>query len=293
MGQPLHILSHPMPIPQLLQCKETTLAGDHLTEWWTSTVRQLSWLWYQGEALSNGLPAEFNEDASTTLVDFSSHPNWRAGDEIFSYSDVDIDTISDLLGIPWEGSKTVPFTEIATYLGFEWNIAAQTVSIPLSKKEKYKSAMRFGRHRHFIPWKKLKGYMGNYYMPATIIPAGHTYLISLHTILLNTQLQTSIGGSTSSVQPAYHVPSQALRQSQIERPSQMHVQVLASALLSATNGELGGLSQDGNHRAEILAGQRQWALNSWPKLSVPAALQVNISRFSETIKGSLKVGGPC
>ena len=67
-------------------------------------------------------------------------PNRLESNKEFSYSDVEIDGISNLLGIPREGSKTVPFTEI-TYLGFKWNITTWTVSIPFSKKEKYKLAI--------------------------------------------------------------------------------------------------------------------------------------------------------
>ena len=55
----------------------------------------------------------------------------------YTYNFGDIDTASWLLGIPWEVSKDSPFTSSTTYIGFNWNIETNRVSLADSKKEKY------------------------------------------------------------------------------------------------------------------------------------------------------------
>src|ERR1700678_2830800 len=64
-----------------------------------------------------------------------------------------------------------------------------------------------------------------------------------------TPSQTSPGGSTLLIRPGSLVPSQDLPSLQTEMPSPTPAQVLASALLSATGGEHGVLSQVGKQTA--------------------------------------------
>ena len=61
---------------------------------------------------------------------------------IFTYCDKDIDLISEQLSIPWEPSKTVPFSPIIPYLGFNWNLPEHMVTITENKKNKYSSVIR-------------------------------------------------------------------------------------------------------------------------------------------------------
>ena len=77
---------------------------------------------------------EFDEDNSRALKDLLSI---SSPDCLYTYSDADIDIISNCLGIPWEGSKTVPFGSVVPYLGFRWDLDAKTVALPEHKKEKY------------------------------------------------------------------------------------------------------------------------------------------------------------
>ncbi|CEL52825.1 Zn_clus Fungal Zn(2)-Cys(6) binuclear cluster domain [Rhizoctonia solani AG-1 IB] len=58
------------------------------------------------------------------------------------YSMQDIFTLADQLGWPWKESKTVPFAETFTYLGFEWHLPSRTVSIPKAKRDKYMERTR-------------------------------------------------------------------------------------------------------------------------------------------------------
>ena len=64
------------------------------------------------------------------LSNTSPHPDF---DALFTYADADIDRVSDELGIPWEHSKTVPFSNVIPYLGFVWNLTMRTVKVPLEK----------------------------------------------------------------------------------------------------------------------------------------------------------------
>ncbi|QRV78783.1 polyprotein like [Ceratobasidium sp. AG-Ba] len=45
--------------------------------------------------------------------------------------------VAERLGWPWKRSKTRPFATTFTYLGFDWNLPGRSVTIPLSKREKY------------------------------------------------------------------------------------------------------------------------------------------------------------
>ena len=74
--------------------------------------------------MPDGRPEEFDEDMSFPLLDLSDTSPRSNNDAQFTYTDADIDRVSDELGIPWENSKTVPFIEV-----------------PLEKKRKYRSAI--------------------------------------------------------------------------------------------------------------------------------------------------------
>ena len=173
-----------------------------------------------------------------------------------------------------------------------------------TKRRNTNLLLKHGKRTHSTPWRKPKNYMESYYMSATSYQRGtltspvwrpswalSPQILSLHTILLNTQLQTSTGDSINSTQSVYHIPSQAPRQSQTGEPSQMQVQVLASALLSAANGGLGGSSQVGSQKVETLAGQKQLDSNSWHNHSALSAPQANTLKSSEIIEGLSKVDG--
>ena len=86
--------------------------------------------------MEDGRAEELDEDNSGLLRDFSANA-CNASDTIFSYSDVDIDRISTDLGIPWETSKTIPFTTVIPYLSLSWDLEAKTVALSDTKKEKY------------------------------------------------------------------------------------------------------------------------------------------------------------
>ena len=152
--------------------------------------------------------------------------------------------------------------------------------------------------------KKRRNFTANCYMPASCSrPAGlilltwkASWLPSTKTPLFLTMPPvtlplTSPGGSTPSIHPDHPVPSQARLSSQTEMPSPTPAQVLASALLSATSGELGASSQVGRQTAGISDGLRPLASNFLLALSAQQASQARSSGSSETTKESLRGGG--
>ena len=105
-----------------------------------------------------------------------------------------------------------------------------------------------------------------------------------------TQLQISHGGSARST-PQSSTPSQVQHSSRTGMPSLMPAQVLASALLLATNGGPGVLSRGGKQTAETSDGLKPLASSYLLALSAQQVNQGNISGSSVTTGESLKVGG--
>jgi hypothetical protein len=97
--------------------------------------------WFQGETMPDGRVMEFDKDAGLPFQDFSTASPRSEHDSCFTYNDSDIDHLSNVLGIPWENSKTIPFSHAVPYLGFMWDIQTWTVAIPSEKKRKYIDAI--------------------------------------------------------------------------------------------------------------------------------------------------------
>jgi hypothetical protein len=133
-------------------------------------------LWYQGENLPNDQPAEFDEDAAHPIAAFTNLHNQLFPDSLFTYCDADIDHISGKLGIPWEPSKSIPFSSAVPYLGFDWDLSHRTVAISDNKRSKYRMAIGdwLPRHTHTLDEaQKLYG---------KLLP-GRAYLTSLEALL--------------------------------------------------------------------------------------------------------------
>ena len=84
---------------------------------------------------------EFDEDMAAPLRDLTNTSTHPPSDASFTYADVDIDLLSEELGIPWESSKTIPFVMVVPYLGFLWDLDARMVAVPTEKKAKYLDAI--------------------------------------------------------------------------------------------------------------------------------------------------------
>jgi hypothetical protein len=157
---------------------------------WHSTIMQNggrhqsgSRFWYQGESMPDDLPAEFDEDAACPIADYAHLPNRSPHDSIFTYCDADIDLISGQLGIPWEPSKTVPFSSVVPYLGFEWNLSERTVTITESKKAKYRAAISNWLLHPTHDLEEAQKLYGKLLHASLALPAGRAYLTTLESLM--------------------------------------------------------------------------------------------------------------
>jgi hypothetical protein len=91
--------------------------------------------------MPDGLPEEFDEDASFPILDLSQASPWSPADAEFSHCMVDIDALLQELGIPWELSKDISFGMLVPYISFLWDLVSLMVSIPDTKKAKYLAAI--------------------------------------------------------------------------------------------------------------------------------------------------------
>ena len=78
--------------------------------------------WYRGKNLPSGVQEEFDKNCSAILQDLAETSPRMAEDQLITYTDADIDKLSEHLGIRWEPSKSTPFSAEVPYLGFSWNL---------------------------------------------------------------------------------------------------------------------------------------------------------------------------
>ena len=133
--------------------------------------------------MPNDLSTEFNEYVTTLIQDLSLSSTHSPFEATFTYCDADIDTLSDYLGIPWEPSKTIPFSFSVPYLGFDWDLATLTVSLMSNKKTKYKAAITQWLSKTTHNLDEVQQLDGKLLHASTIIPTGQAYLTSLETML--------------------------------------------------------------------------------------------------------------
>ena len=140
-------------------------------------------IWYGGKDLPNDSTEEFDEDCSAKLHDLVDTSPRPTADREFAYADVDIDKLSDQLGIRWEASKSIPFGEEVSYLGFRWNLRSRIIYLPDEKKARYLAVIgewTKKRTHDLIETQKLYGKLLH---AALVIPAGRARLTSLEAML--------------------------------------------------------------------------------------------------------------
>ena len=96
---------------------------------------------------------------------------------------VDIDAVSDSLGIPWEVEKDVPFGKVAPFIGFSWDLANHMVSLPDSKKEKYLQAILEWETKPRHTLDEAQKLYGKLLHACHVVPAGCAYLTGLETFI--------------------------------------------------------------------------------------------------------------
>ena len=140
-------------------------------------------LWYGGKDLPNDSTEEFDEDCTMQLQDLANVSPCSAADWEFAYANININSLSDHLGIKWETSKSIPFGEEVTYLGFQWNLRSQVVYLPDEKKARYLAVIAEWREKRTHDLLETQRLYGKLLHATLVIPAGRAYLTSLEAML--------------------------------------------------------------------------------------------------------------
>jgi hypothetical protein len=138
---------------------------------------------FTGSTLPDGWIEEYDEDYSSPLRDFSSTSPRPLLKLDFCYNIDDIDCISSELGIPWEPSKDIPFSESPSFLGFVWDLSSHTVRLTEYKRSKYVSALSNWTLRRTHTLDKVQSLLGKLIHVSQIYPSARPYLINLEAMI--------------------------------------------------------------------------------------------------------------
>ena len=133
--------------------------------------------------MPNGRSEEFNEDMANPLQDLSGTSEHSPDDACFTYTDDDIDRLSNKLGIPWETSKTIPFGSTVFYLCFIWDLDTRIVTISVEKKLKYLNAIEEWEKKPTHALAEVQRLYGKLLHASLVVPARHAYLTNLESML--------------------------------------------------------------------------------------------------------------
>jgi hypothetical protein len=139
--------------------------------------------WYRGSIMPDGTVEKFDKDMSFPILDLSTASPCSPEDLLFTYCFDDINRLSKILGIPWELAKDILFSSCALFISFLWDIVTHSVSIPQKKKEKYIAAIQEWEARSSHTLQEVQELYGKLLHASLVLPAGHTYLVSLETML--------------------------------------------------------------------------------------------------------------
>ena len=140
-------------------------------------------IWFNGHTAIDGNVEEFNENCSMRIQDLSHSSPRSEHDAAFSYNIADIDTTSDILGIPWEASKDQPFGPTTTYIGFIWDLREWIVKLSPEKATKYLTSIREWQARPTHCLEDVQKLYSKLLHTASLIPAGRAYLTGLECML--------------------------------------------------------------------------------------------------------------
>ncbi|TFY74472.1 hypothetical protein EWM64_g9540 [Hericium alpestre] len=142
-------------------------------------------IWYGGNVLPDGRTEEFDEDMTFPVQDLSQTSERSPEDARYSCCMADIDRESEILGIPWQLEKDIPFSNEFQFTGFVWNISARTVALPTTKAEKYLSAIRQWQESRTHDLHEVQKLHGKLLHACAVFPRGRAYLTRLEIMLGN------------------------------------------------------------------------------------------------------------
>jgi len=129
-------------------------------------------LWFGGRLFEDGMLEQFDEDCAFPCLDLSSSSTRSCKDMGFTYGMWDIGRLSNLLGIPWETSKDIPFSTTPTFIGFIWDLDNPTISLIMNKITKYLNAIKVwsGSSQHVL--QEVQSFYGKLLHACLIYPTG-------------------------------------------------------------------------------------------------------------------------
>lgn len=137
-------------------------------------------LWYKGKVLADAGAEHFAEDFTFPLRQVRDR---RDQNIVFPYGFEEIDEITTPLGIPWETSKDTPFSSKVVFAGLSWDLNKKRVSLPNSKREKYKQAISEWKQRPTHALEDTRKLYGKLLYACHIIPRGRAYLTNLEKMM--------------------------------------------------------------------------------------------------------------
>ena len=140
-------------------------------------------IWFTGSTLLNDQTEEFDEDHFFPFKDLSNAFPCPDSDHPYCYNIDDIDCVSGDLGVPWEISKDIPFSDCLTFISLTWNLTDSTVCLAETKCAKYIVALNdWSAHRtHTL--NEAQKLLSKLTHALLVFPEGCLYLINLEAML--------------------------------------------------------------------------------------------------------------
>ncbi|CUA69255.1 ABC transporter B family member 6 [Rhizoctonia solani] len=110
---------------------------------------------------------------------FRTPATYDGSTPVFQLDEAFIYAIAENLGWPWKQAKTRPFHNIFMYLGFEWDIARQSVSIPMAKRAKFMTKINTWLASAKTSLKDTESLLGSLIHCAYAIPSGRSRISGL------------------------------------------------------------------------------------------------------------------
>ena len=137
-------------------------------------------LWFKGRVTPDAGAEHFAEDLSFPIRQIREH---RSDALMYPYDFEEINKITDPLGVPWETSKDVPFSQSVPFIGFTWDLNNKKVALPGPKKEKYLNAIAEWKARAEHTLDDTRKLYGKLLYACLIIPQGRAYLTNLEKMI--------------------------------------------------------------------------------------------------------------
>ena len=151
-----------------------------------------------------------------------------------SYAEMDIDQLSECLGIQWEVSKSVPFGVEVPYLGFLWNLRPCMVHLLNAKRSQYLAAVTEWEQNCTHNLLKTQKLYRKLLHAALVFPAGCAHLTDMEAMLASfnnspflpctppqDMLNDLVGENTSSYNWPCPGPSPSLKPPSTTMPAPM------------------------------------------------------------------------